>query len=282
MAKATTKKPGTEIVDWEAQMAAEAKLATEAEKLTGGGKFFTMRAGILSFNDTPLPGNQMAVIVLDSIYETLYYDSPFDPDNPKGPTAFALGRDKDELTWNEEYSAPEFAGKLCSESEVCEWGSAETGRGKAAKEIRRLAVIPAGSYKSLGKGKGYELELFDEEDLFAKSDIAYLKVPTMSVNGWSKFVHSVAEEFSRPPHGMFIRVSVEPDPRSQFRVEFEVLEEIPGELLGVITKRREQAMKEIDFPYVPFEADADEKAKPTTKRASGSAKLSKGRGAAKR
>jgi len=277
MAKAPKKTPGTDIVDWEAQMAEQAKMAAEAEKLTGGGKFFSTRAGVLSFNETALPGNQMAVVILDSIYETLYYEGAFDPDNRQGPTAFALGRDPDELVWNEEYSDPEYAGQLCKDSDICQWGSAETGRGKAAKEQRRLAVIPAGSYQSLGKGKGYDLELFDDEDLFAKADIAYLKVPVMSVKGFSRFVHSVAEEFKRPPHGVFARIWIEPDPKSQFRIEFEVLEEIPNELLPVIMKRHEQAKKEIDFPYVPFVAE-EEAPKTPARKTGANSKLAKGRG----
>lgn len=288
--KPTTKTPGTEIVDWEAQMAAQAKLATEAEKLSGGGRFFATRAGVLTYDDIPLPGNQMAVIILDGIHENLYYGSRYDPDNRTPPKCFAFSRDSDGDEIDEDDMAPheivfketdvfEAQHDNCASCPNNEWGSAETGRGKACGNRRRLAVIPAGSYVTQGKGKGYELELFDDEDLFAKSDIAYLKLPVMSVKGYSRFVHSVAEEFNRPPHGVMARIYLEPDAKSQFKVEFEVLEKVPSHLLKTIMARHEEAKKSIAFPYTPFTEDEDEK--PQTKRTSGSAKLSKGRGAAK-
>lgn len=254
-AKTPAKETGKQVMSWQDAAKQSAEQQREMEKKTGGGRFFSMRAGQLKFDDVPLPGNMMACVILDSIFETLYYRDGFDPDNPQTPTAFALGRDQKELTWNEEYSDPEFAGQLCKDSEVCEWGSAETGRGKAAKETRRLAIIPAGIYKSLGKGKGFDLEMFSEEEDFAKSDIAYMKLPVMSVKGFSGFVREVADQLGKPTWGVFVNISVEPDDKSQFRVDFELLEEIPEGLMETIYKRHLEAAEAIDFPYVPRDDD---------------------------
>jgi hypothetical protein len=290
--KMTGKTPGTDIVDWEAEMAAQAAQATEAEKLTGGGKFFSTKSGVLTFDDTPMPGNQMAVVILDSIAENVYYGSSYDPDNRAPPKCFAFSRDESGTLLSIEDMEPhsivdketdtfERQADGCHSCPNNEWGSAETGRGKACGNRRRLAVIPAGSYVSQGKGKGYELELFDDEELFAKSDFAFVKLPVMSVKAYTRFVHSVAEEFKRPPHGVFARIWLEPDQKSNFRVEFEVLEEVPKALLPVIMRRHTEATKEIAFPYTPFVPEEEEAKPSAAKRASGNSKLAKGRGAKK-
>lgn len=278
------KEPGTDLVDYEAEMLAQAKLATEAEKLSGGGKFFSTQAGILSFDGTPLPGNQMAVIILDSIAENVFYGSTYDPDNRAPPKCFAFSRDED---GDEQELAPhpivdkeedtfERQSDECDGCPQNEWGSAEKGRGKACGNRRRLAVIPAGSFVSQGKGKGFELELFEDPDIFEKADLAFLKLPVMSVKAYSRFVHSVADEFARPPHGVIARIWLEPDQRSQFKVEFEVLEKVDKDLLPIIMKRNKAAKKEIAFPYTPFVPE-DDKPDTTTRRTSGAKKLTKGK-----
>jgi len=289
MAKTATKgravapRKSTEVADWRAGMAESAKAAVASEETaaSGGGKFFSLRAGQLSFDDAALPGNQMACVIVDSIFETTYYEGDFDPESPQPPTAFAFGRDQAEMRWDPEHSDPEFAGKLCSESEVCQWGSAEKGKGKAAKEIRRLAIIPAGTFKPVGKGGGFDLEIFDEVEPFRTADLAYMKVPVMSVKGFATYLKQVAEQFDRPLWGVVTRVYLEPDPKSQFRVKFELLEVIEDEdILETLFKRHKEAEKEIDFPYLP-RTDDDAPATQTKAKAGGGKLARKGGASAK-
>ncbi len=143
----TKKSTSTAVANWDDELARQANLAASIEESTATGHFFSLKGGILTFNDSPLPNNEMAVIILDGILETVYYEGAYDPDSPQSPVAFAFGRDEKTLTWHEK-SSPEFAGQLCSESEVCQWGSADKGRGKAARETRRLALIPAGTFNN--------------------------------------------------------------------------------------------------------------------------------------
>lgn len=285
MARKPASKTGTAVVNYEEEMLRQAQEAQDAEKLGGGGRFFSTAAGVLTFDDTPLPGNQMAVVILDGIHENLFYGTAYDPDNRAPPKCFAFGRDENGTLVKEDDLEPhpivdEDTETFERQSEGCkgcpqnEWGSAERGRGKACGNRRRLAVIPAGTYVGQGKGKGFELELFDDEEMFVKSDLAFLKLPVMSVKNYSQFVHSVSAEFRRPPHGVFARIYLEPNQKSQFSVEFEVLEEVPNELLPVIMRRHEEAKKSIAFPYTPFKEDEEEEQKPARRS---SAKLSKGR-----
>lgn len=252
MAKA--KQQSKSLVKWEEQLAKDADIAANMEANAGGGQFFSLKGGILTWQDAPMPDNQMAVIILDHIFETAYYEGEYDANNPQGPVAFAFGRDEKTLTWHET-SIPEFAGKLCHESEVCQWGSADKGKGKAAKETRRLGLIPAGNFKN---GK---FVMFEDEAHFEETTIGYMKLPITSVKGFAGFVKQVAGTLRRPPHGIVTKVKVIPDPKTQFRAIFEPIENVPDELMGVIMKRREECMTAIDFPYQVAEPDQAESKK---------------------
>ena len=259
MTRKTRKSKSTEVATWDAELAKQAEIAAGMEASAGGGQFFSTKGGQLSWQDAPLPGNEMAVIILDHIFETVYYEGRYDPDTPQSPTAFAFGRDEKELRWHEN-SDPEFAGELCSESEVCEWGSADTGRGKAARETRRLAMIPAGQFDRNG-----DFEMFEEEDHYANTTVGFMKLPVTSVKGFANFVKQVAGALKRPPFGIIARVAVVPDAKTQFKVVFETIEKVPDELMGVIMERREEVMEIIDFPY---QRDEEEQA-PAPKRGRG-------------
>jgi hypothetical protein len=238
----TRKKTGTEVVKWEEELAKQADVAAKSEASTGAGQFFSVRSGVLQFDGAPMPGNQMAVVIVDSIFENIYYDEDFDPDSPTSPACFAFGRDEDELAPHEEAVGKQ--NDTCAGCPNNEWGSADKGRGKACKNTRRIALVPAGSYD--GKGN---LELFEDVEHYETTPIAFMKLPVTSVRGWATFVKNTANVLRRPPHGVVTRVSVVPDPKSQFKIMFEVVDELPNELIGAVMKRREEAIGIIDFPY---------------------------------
>ena len=288
------KETGTAVVSWREEMAAQARKAAEIEKNEGGGRFFSMKAGQLKFDDVAMPGNMMAVVVVGAAHENVYYGEKYDPDNKTPPTCFAFWKDTMDHDLDEMGPPEDVDKEECFErqSETCEgcwaneWGSAETGKGKACSNRRRLAVIPAGVYKSQGKNKGFDLEMFDDAADFKKADFAYLKLPVMSVKNYSAYVRSVSEQLDKPLWAVFTNISVEPDDRSQFKVEFELIDEVPEELMDVIFAKHKDAMKEIDFPYrPPSEEEEAEDKKPvknnTAKKLAGKAKA-KGRQKAKK
>ena len=229
------------LVKWDEQLAKDADIAANMEANAGGGQFFSLKSGVLSWQDAPMPDNQMAVIILDHIFETTYYETEYDADNPTGPTSFAFGRDEATLRWHE--TSLKFAGELCKDTEVCQWGTAEKGRGKAAKETRRLAMVPAGNFVN-GKFK-----LIDDPDHYVETAVGFMKLPVTSVKGFAGFVKQAAGALRRPPHGIITKVKVMPDPSNQFKVIFEPIQNVPDELMGAIMKRREEVRATIDFPY---------------------------------
>lgn len=257
------KTKSTEVLDWQKEMEQQAELAAGAQRASGGGgKFFSIKGGILSYDGTPMPGNQMAVIVLADILENSYYETAYDPDTPASPVCFAFAKHEEAL---EPHSAVDNDPYFKRQHDVCrgcpqnEWGSARTGRGKACGNVQRLAMIPAGLYQAQGKGRNitYELEQYDDPEHFAKAEVAFMKLSVMNVRHYATFVKQVAADLRRPPHGIMVNVFVEPDPKSQFRVGFELIDNVPDEFMSIIMKRHAAEQAGMDFPYSPPQVAED-------------------------
>lgn len=248
---------GKEIVNWDEELAKQSEIAAGNQRASGGGgKFFSMKSGQLSFDGNPMPGNMMAVVILGYVIENSFYDTAYDPDVPASPKCFAFAEREEDLEPMEAVDKDAYFERQhdsCTGCSQNEWGSARTGRGKACSNVMRLAMIPAGAYKPKGTGRnaGLELELFDDPDHYAKAEVAYMKLPVMSVRNFSTFVKQLAGEVRRPPHGVITNVAIEPDPKSQFRVVFELVDTLGNDLLNVTMPRHKKEMDAIAFPYSP-------------------------------
>lgn len=239
------KATGTEMVAWDEELAKYAAESVASEANAGSGlKSFSLKAGVLAFDDAPMAGNQMAVVVLDHVLENTYYEDAYDPDNPTPPTAYALGRDEKTITWSED-SDPRWAGELCIDSDINQFGSADKGRGKAARNLRRLLVIPAGT---INKKTG-EFELIEDEEHFDEAAPAFLKIPPTSTTNWSMYVKQLNGALRKPPFAVVTLVKVVPDAKTQFKVTFEALEELPMELMETLVRRHKEAAELIMQPY---------------------------------
>jgi len=276
--------PSKAVTNYDEELA---KLAGKSATLTssgGGGRFFSTKSGQLAFDDVPLPGNQMCVIIGAWCLENVYYDSDYDADNRTPPACFAFCKDpeaKDEMGPPEILEGNDDFDKQSDDCESCpqnQWGSAAKGRGKACSNRRRLACLPGGTYTPVGKGGGFELELIEDADHFRTCDEAYLKVPVMSGKGFDAFVRDVADQFSKPLFAVYARIFLSPDPKSQFRVNFELIEPVSDELIPTLLERYKKLDEAIDFPYVVFE---EEEAAPKTKAAA-SKKLTRGKAPARK
>lgn len=256
---------GTDIVDWEAEMRQQAEIAAGAQRSSGGGgKFFSTQAGVLQYDQNPLPGNQMAVIILADIMENSWYDGPYDPSTPASPKCFAFGHEEGEMEPHEKVDQDEYFERqspICADCPRNEWGSAATGRGKDCKNVMRLAVIPAGQYKAKGSGRNvtFDYEAYDDPKHFTKAEVAFLKLPVMSVKNYAKYVKQLAADLGRPPHGVVTNVYIEPDAKSQYKLMFELVDVVDNDLLPIVMKRHGAELATIDFPYSP-PLDDDERA----------------------
>jgi hypothetical protein len=259
----------TALVNWEEELAKQAEIAAGMEAKSGGGQFFSMQGGQLKFNDAQMPGNQMAVIIVDHIFENIFFEGRYDPDNPAPPTCFAFGRDDEMAPHESVIAANQAVNESCKECPHNQWGSSDVGRGKACRNIRRLALIPAGSFDAQNR-----FQWIDNDDHFASATLAYMKLPVTSINGFAGFVKQVAGTLRRPPHGIVTRIRTEADPKTQFRVIFEPLCEVPSSLLPIIMKRNQEAKSQIEFPY---NLEMEERQQPARGRAAPSRGGAKGK-----
>lgn len=269
-AKATTapapESASREIVNWDEQLARDAEIAAGIEKNVGGGQFFSTQAGILSIGGVAMPDNQMPVIISDHILENVFYADAYDSTSPAAPVCFAFGRDENEMRPHETvFAHKQEQSPQCPGCPMNAWGTAEKGKGKACRNIRRLALIPAGEMDREGRFQPFT----DPED-FASSSLAFLKVPVMSVKGYAGFVKSLAASMKRPPHGVFTLIKVVPDARSQFRVTFTPLGPVPNDVMSAVMARHKEAASAIEFPYnldaldAPAQAGAANRTKAAT------------------
>lgn len=278
MARKPTSKT-TEVANYDEELAKLAGVSATLTESGGGGRFFSTQSGVLAYDDAPLPGNQMCVIIAAWALENVYYDGPYDPQQRTPPKCFAFCKnpdEKDEMAPHEEvdkHEEFERQSDSCGDCPKNEWGSAERGRGKACSNRRRLACLTGGIYKPAGRGN-FELEVIEDAEHFASTEEAYLKLPVMSGKGFDAYVRDVAEQLKKPLFAVYTRVYLTPDQKSQFKVNFELLEEVPNELIPVLMERYRKLHDTIDFPYIPFTEDEEEPAP----RTSAAKKLTRGGG----
>lgn len=227
-------KQSTAVTNWEEKLSQMAKTSVEQEASVSTGAFINTRGGQLSHNDQPIADNRLECIVVDAIIENCYYEDDFDPDNPMPPVCYAFGRDDAEMVPHPE--APNKQSETCATCPMNEFGTAPRGKGKACKNIRRLALIPA---KPL------------EEEAIEKGEVAFLKVPVTSVRGWAAYVRTLEALIHRPPLGVVTEISTVPDPKNQFKMLFNHKLDLPQNILGKVFGRYEVIKDSIAFPYTP-------------------------------
>ncbi len=256
------------VTDWEKELERQAEVAVGMEKNAAMGRSFSFKGGQMSFDGAPVKGNEVIVIVAASCIEKAFYDGRYDPDNPEPPVCFAFDTDPDAIA-----PIPDDVADLqCETCEACPhnvFGSADTGRGKACKDVRRLALIPAGNFM-----KGQDVELVEDAEALKKAEFGFAKLPPTSLNAYAAFVRQIAGTMKRPPHGVYAIMTCVPDPKNQFMITWEVIDVVPSKLLPVIMQRHDEALKAIQLPYT-YPSD-EEKAERQKQRKPGRGKAAAG------
>lgn len=265
MAKAAPK--STALSTWVEKMAEQAKIAQGMQGTVGvGGKFLSLKSGILALGGSPYPTNQVAVVVLDDKLENVYYEGKWDEANPQPPKCFAFGTDAATMRPDQtcvdagvaEGSTDEDveAGRAdevgtCKGCPKNEWQSAETGKGKACRNTHRLALLIVGTYSLKG-----ELTLKDDLATYQDQEVVYLRLPVTSTVAWSNYVRGLSQQLARPPHGVITNIQVVPDVKTQFKLVFhglQNLEDVSEDLVEPIMTRHEQQDQLTAFPYQAWE-----------------------------
>lgn len=226
-------KKTTAVANYVDRMAALAQESVEQEKSVSSGSFLSFKGGRLSFQGNVIKGDELDVIVVDSVLENCYYPGVYDSDNPAPPACYAFGRDEKTMAPHADSSEPQST--LCSECPMNQFGSAEVGNGKACKNVRRLALIPGDAAEST--------------DAVMAAEMAYAKIPVTSVKGWATYVRGLSAIEKKPPLAVVTTIGVVPDDKSQFKVTFNKATDLDPDVIPAVLDRLDAVKGEIMFPY---------------------------------
>ena len=135
----TTKKTGKDVQSIQDELRKELDTLKERVdppsgfKISTKGKVFTLPDG--SSSDGPL-----TCVILDWVTANVWFEGIYNPKDIKPPSCFAVGRVVSELAPSE--NSPKKQHDTCKGCPQNEWGSANTGKGKACKNTRRLLIVP--------------------------------------------------------------------------------------------------------------------------------------------
>lgn len=242
MAKTIAPTKTKALTKYDERLAEIAKRSKKAESKVGGeGNFISLRGGHMQYQNIAIPGNKMRAVIICSVNENQFYEGRYDPDNPSAPVcyAFASPDNLDDMGPNPEHEMKSQQADKCAGCPNFEWGSADVGRGKACKEVRRLAIMT-------------EKELED----VPSAVLAFMKVSVTNLKYWAGYVRQLEDVHHKPTFAFITEISIqtdEPGTQPGWHLEFELVQEVPAESLGALIDLYEKVEKTIAFPYPKFE-----------------------------
>jgi len=227
------------------RLAAQAKAAAATERPAVGR--ISLKSGVMSYGGTAMPGNKTEAVVVASVYRNVFYAGRYDANNIVNPNCFASSESDKGMAPHSNVAEPEHA--TCDGCPNNEWGSDPNGgRGKACKQTRRLVLIPGHAVEG-GAGAVNTAEL------------AIMDLPVTSVKNYSSYVNSLAASANVPPFAAVAEISVTPDAKTQFKVNFKPMRVVPSEeLLTAIEARMSSALALGLEPYDETATSASEAA----------------------
>jgi hypothetical protein len=223
---------GTAVANWQEELAKMAVKTAEAEKPSGN--WVSFKGGQLTIAGNPMPKNNVDMVVVNSIFENQLYEDRFDPNNPQPPICYALSENDEDLKPHPDSAKPQ--AESCEACPNNVWGSDPGGgKGKACKNVRRLAIIAA---SDLDVGK------------LPTAEVALAKLPVTSVKNWSTYASQIANVLKLPPLAVITNMSVEPDPKTQFQVNFALVDKITdGAVIQALLDKRRDTIPLVFSPY---------------------------------
>lgn len=232
---------------------AEAYASTER----AGGSSISVRNGVMSVGDQPIPGNQFAGVILDAVRLNTFYMQPFNASNPMPPECYAIGRNDAEMAPHPDmqkdlsYFKPQ--AERCGACPHNEFGSGRTGTGKACSNRRKLLILVAGQY--VQTQSGLQLQPQTDPEHYATSPLLTMTLAPTTLHGWGAWVRETAATYQRPTFGVIARIYLYPHPKhGKEAVGFETLAPTPDHLFQTILQRHQEAARDIFEGYDPPQA----------------------------
>lgn len=129
-------------------------------------------------------GTEIQIVVLDFISKNMFYDRPYDPQNPAPPACFAQGKVIDDMVPDPD--SPAIQADACRTCPLNQFGSGNNGKSKACKNTRELAVLL--------------LDPDNEDSITDPNAPVYtLSVPPSGLRAFDGAVASIARSLAGPP-----------------------------------------------------------------------------------
>lgn len=137
---ATAKATTTAITSYREQLRKELETLNQrvappsGNKISLKGKMFTLPDGTSS-------AGPLAAVILDWRTERAYFSKPFNPKAIESPDCWAMSSDVAGMAPPDSVKAKQ--SDTCADCPKNQWGSSPTGGGKACKDQRKVALVPA-------------------------------------------------------------------------------------------------------------------------------------------
>lgn len=129
-----------QIVDYRAQLKKE--LAGLRDRVPApSGNRISLKGKTFNLPDGSSDPGPIGAVILDWRMTHEYYTGVYDPNKPASPVCWANSTTLDGMVPSKRVAKPQAA--TCAECPMNQFGSAPTGRGKACKNQRKLAIVPA-------------------------------------------------------------------------------------------------------------------------------------------
>ena len=239
MAKAlAVKKPARggralgKVGDYRAELAKYAK--EDSSRLpSSAGNYISIRGKNFSYQGAVLE-EPLKVAVIDYGFENALYEGKWDPEDPQPPVCFAVAKTTDELAPHPDSPKPQ--SEQCKGCPHNEYGTADTGKGKACKNSLRLALLST------------ETKKFDA-DFVAKTEPALMRLPPTSVKHFRGYLKKITDGLQLPIFSVITALSFEEEPATPVVVpQFE--EELDDRaLIQALVQKRESVQDALLQPF---------------------------------
>lgn len=248
---ATTRAKPNLPINYEEQLAKEAsEIAKRIAAPSGDRIRFNANRGFITPDG--MEGEVIEAVIVDFVSTNLFYDGPYDRDNPQPPACFAIGAEPSLLVPSN--NSPNRQAETCTVCPNNQFGSAPNGKGKACKNTRLLALVPVSAL----------------DDPKEEAPIWILSVPPTSLKAFDSYVHGLAAKHKTVPIGVVTQITM--DPNSTFAApRFNVVRPLQAKELSVFMPRRSEANQRLTA-----EPDVTQYSAPKPAR-TGTAPVSRGR-----
>jgi hypothetical protein len=259
-AKTTTKaakgsKETTAIVRWDEKFAQYAKEGKEQLASIGeGGISVKFGHGTIEVDGKTVPGGKLNCVIVGYCAMNAWFKTKFNAKETTAPDCYAFAIKTDDPEMTPHAQAPSKQAEKCADCEKNQFGTADTGRGKACGNNVRLGIITATD--------------IDNADDVKAAELATGKVSPTNLKRWKQYAEALEEEHGRPTWAVVTEITTHDDSDTQIRVEFRMVELInDDDVLDALEKRYLRVQEALQVPYSAAgakDSKGDKRAAPAT------------------